>query len=57
LYNYRRTYPIKYDSNSPSSPIIISTSNYDYTDPAGEIFVTIGTGGVKIHALSGNHRL
>jgi len=53
LHNYQRPYPIKYDSGSPSSPIITSTSSTDYTDPAGEIFATVGTGGINFHALSG----
>jgi hypothetical protein len=53
IHNYQRTYPIKYDSGSPSSPTITTTSSYDYTDPAGEIFVTVGTGGANFHALSG----
>jgi len=53
VHNYQRTYPIKYDSASPSSPIITSTSSTDYNNPVGEIFVTVGTGGVNFHALSG----
>ena len=53
VHNYQRTFPIKYDSGSPSSPIITSTSSTDYTDPTGEIFALVGTGGVNFHALSG----
>jgi len=53
VHNYQRTYPIRYDSSSPSSPIITSTGSTDYTDPPGQIFVVVGTGGVNIHALSG----
>jgi hypothetical protein len=53
VHNYQRTYPLKYDSASPSSPIITSTVSNDYTDPTGEIFVTVGTGGVNFHGLSG----
>lgn len=53
VHNYQRTFPIKYDSGSPSSPTITSTSSTDYTDPAGEIFATVGTGGVNFHGLSG----
>lgn len=53
LHNYQRTYPIKYDSVSPSSPIILSTSSTDYNDPSGPIFVTVGTGGINLHGLSG----
>jgi hypothetical protein len=53
VHNYQRTYPIKYDSGSPSSPITTSTASQDYFDPYGQIFVTVGTGGVNIHGLSG----
>jgi len=53
LHNYQRTYPLKYNSASPSKPIITSTVSNDYTDPTGEIFVTVGTGGINFHALSG----
>jgi predicted phosphodiesterase len=53
LHNYQRTYPIKYDSGSPSSPIITSSNGYEWNDPTGEIFVTVGTGGINLHGLSG----
>ena len=51
LHNYQRTFPIRYDSSSPESPIKTSSSAFDWTDPAGQIYVTVGTGGVNIHAL------
>jgi len=53
IHNYQRTYPIKYDSGSPSSPTITSTASWDYGDPVGEIFATVGTGGINLHGLSG----
>ena len=53
VHNYQRTYPLKYDSVSPSSPIITSKISNDYTDPTGEIFVTVGIGGINSHGLSG----
>jgi hypothetical protein len=53
LHNYQRTFPLKYDSASPSSPIITSTSSYDYNDPTGQVYVTVGTGGINLHGLSG----
>jgi len=53
VHNYQRTYPIKYDSGSPSSPIKTTSHTFSYDDPAGEIYVTVGTGGVNFHALSG----
>jgi hypothetical protein len=52
LHNYQRTFPIKYDSGSPDSPTITSTSSSTYSDPSGAIFVTVGTGGVNLHGLS-----
>jgi len=53
LHNFQRTYPIKYDPGSPSSPTITDSNSTDYTDPEGEIFATVGTGGINFHALSG----
>jgi hypothetical protein len=53
VHNYQRTFPLKYDPGSPSSPTITSNNANDYTDPEGEVFVIVGTGGVGIHPLSG----
>ena len=53
VHNYQRTFPIKYDSGSPSSPTITSSNTNSYTNPQGQIFATVGTGGVNFHALSG----
>src|SRR4029079_2243560 len=53
VHNYQRTYPLKYDTVSPSSPIRTSTSTSSYTDPEGEIFATVGTGGINFNGLSG----
>jgi len=53
VHNYQRTFPIKYDSGSPDSPIKTSSNAFEWTDPTGEIFATVGTGGVNFHALSG----
>ena len=53
IHNFQRTYPIKYDSSSPSSPIRTSTASTEYNDPTGQIHVIVGTGGINIHALSG----
>ena len=53
IHNYQRTFPIKYDSGSPSSPTITSSNTNTYTNPTGQIFVTSGAGGVNFHALSG----
>ena len=45
-HSYERTYPLQYNSASPSSPIITNTSTSTYDDdPTGVIYVTVGTGG------------
>ena len=51
VHNAQRTYPVKYDGTS--SPTRTSSSTIDYNDPDGQIFATIGTGGVNFHGLSG----
>jgi hypothetical protein len=53
VHNYQRTFPIEYDSGSPSSPTITSSNTNSYTNPQGQIYITVGTGGVNFHALSG----
>ena len=53
IHNYQRSYPIKYNSNSPSSPMITDTNTNNYNDPQGQIFATVGTGGIGFHGLSG----
>lgn len=53
-HNYQRSYPIKYNSANPSSPTITETktNNYD-NDPQGQIYSTVGTGGISLYAFSG----
>ena len=53
-HNYQRTYPIKYNSDTPINPIITDRNTNTYTNPEGQIFVTVGTGGVDLHSLNGN---
>ena len=53
LHNYQRTFPIKDAPGSPSSPTVTDSASTDYIDPQGEIFATVGTGGINFHALSG----
>jgi hypothetical protein len=53
VHNYQRTFKIKYDPSSPSSPTITSNNANTYTEGNGEIFAVVGTGGVNFHALSG----
>ena len=53
-HNYQRIYPIKYDSDTPISPIITDRNRNTYTNPEGQIFLTIGTAGASLHSLNGN---
>ena len=53
IHNYQRTFPLKYNTNSPSNPTITSTQANDYTDPIGQVFAIAGAGGVGFHSLSG----
>jgi predicted phosphodiesterase len=53
IHNYQRTFPIKYDSGSPSSPIKACSNTNTYGDCQGQIYATVGTGGVNLHGLSG----
>ena len=49
-HNYERGFPMKYNSQSPSNPIVTDTDPNTYSDPEGVIYVKIGTGG---HSLNG----
>jgi hypothetical protein len=53
VHNYQRTYQLKYDAGSPSSPTIGSNNANTYTEGNGAVFAIVGTGGVNFHALSG----
>jgi hypothetical protein len=46
--NSQRTYPIKFNGDSPSNPIETNTNTNPYNDPSGQIYVTVGTGRVSI---------
>jgi hypothetical protein len=51
-HNYERSYPIKYNSTDPSTPIITDTNhNNNYSNPAGRIFAIVGTGGIGLYDL------
>ena len=49
---YERSYPIKYDSPTPSTPIVTSTNKASYNDPTGAIFATVGTAGASLYSYS-----
>ena len=53
VHNYQRTFTLKYDAGSPSSPTITSSNANTYTEGNGAVFAVVGTGGVNFHALSG----
>jgi F5/8 type C domain/Bacterial Ig domain/Calcineurin-like phosphoesterase len=53
VHNYQRTFTLKYDPGSPSSPTITSNNANTYTEGNGEVFALVGTGGVNFHGLSG----
>ena len=57
VHNYQRTFTLKYDPGSPSSPTITSNNANTYTEGNGAVFAIVGTGGVNFHALSGKHHL
>jgi hypothetical protein len=44
-HNYERSYPIKYNNTNSSVPIITDAHTNNYSNPEGQIFVTVGTGG------------
>ncbi|MGI0051755.1 MAG: LamG-like jellyroll fold domain-containing protein, partial [Nitrososphaeraceae archaeon] len=50
-HDYQRSYPIAFNSNSKSTPIIKDTNKNTYSDPAGQIYSLVGTGGVNFHSL------
>jgi len=46
-HNYQRSYPIKYNAENSSNPLITNNNTTDYYDPTGQIFTIVGTGGVS----------
>jgi hypothetical protein len=52
VHNYQRTFPLKFNSGNPLKPIKTSTEKNDYTDPKGQIYAIVGTGGINFHTLS-----
>jgi predicted phosphodiesterase len=55
-HNYQRSYPINYNNESSSSPLVTDNDIKSYKDPAGQVYVTVGTGGSALHDLSGKAR-
>ena len=53
-HNYQRTYPLKYNPDSPSVPDIDYTSKTNHTNgPNGPVFVTAGTAGQDLYNFTG----
>ena len=53
VHNYQRSYPLSYNENNPSKPLITSYNKNNYMDPKGSIFAVVGTGGINLHSLAG----
>ena len=47
VHNYQRSYPIACNPKNLSGPIVTSASENNYNNPEGQIYVIVGTGGVK----------
>src|SRR5215213_10806261 len=52
-HDYQRSFPIKFNSNSKSNPIITNNNINNYNDPEGQIHAIVGTGGINFHSLDG----
>jgi 3',5'-cyclic AMP phosphodiesterase CpdA len=57
-HSYQRTFPIKFNSGTPiGTPLdaIITDKNEsnNYTNPEGQIFITVGTGGASLFPFKG----
>ena len=53
VHNYQRSYPIWYNSQDSSSPLVTNCDRNLYNNPIGQIYTIVGTGGVNLHGLSG----
>ncbi|HEX5921451.1 MAG TPA: metallophosphoesterase [Nitrososphaeraceae archaeon] len=52
--NYQRSFPLDFNQESPTKPIVTSTSKGEYKNPDGIIFAIVGTGGGELkHDLEG----
>jgi hypothetical protein len=53
MHSYQRSFPINYNADNPSKPIITSLDKNNYNNPSGEIFAIVATGGINFHSLAG----
>lgn len=51
-HNYQRTYPLMFNENNSSIPIINNSETKTYYDSNGQIYLIVGTGGIGIDPLS-----
>jgi len=54
VHNYQRSFPLKFNQESSSKPLMTSTNKAEYKNPDGVVFAIVGTGGVNLHGLSGS---
>jgi hypothetical protein len=52
-HNYQRSYPMKYNGDTPSAPTKTDNNTSNYLDPEGQIFATVGTAGASLDSLGG----
>lgn len=52
LHNYQRTYPLLYNDDRNSKPIVSDKEQSYYHDPSGIIFVIAGTGGKSLNSVN-----
>jgi hypothetical protein len=56
-HNYERSYPILYNKEDSSTPLIVNENknnyNYSTSSPHGIIFATVGTGGGELNIFEG----
>jgi hypothetical protein len=51
-HNYQRTYPISFNEDSSSSPVLADKHSNNYSGIlSGQIFLTVGTGGKELYPL------
>lgn len=50
-HNFQRTYPIRYNASSPSTPTIVNSTAGPYINVDGRIFINAGTGGRALDDL------
>jgi hypothetical protein len=52
-HNYQRSYPLEYNPSSPFNPLITTKEYNNYTNPIGQIYIIVGTGGESPFGLTG----